>query len=190
MAVVESNMLPLGSQASDFSLPDTNNKICSLKDFSSSPLLLIMFISNHCPYVKHIKTKLAKFGKEYEKKGVAFIAINANDVERHPEDNPENMRLEKEKYAYPFPYLFDESQEVAKSYQAACTPDFFLFNQERRLIYRGQLDSSRPGNNTPVTGEDMRRALDLGLVGKQVPETEQKSSAGCNIKWKPGNEPS
>lgn len=190
MTVVNSNMLHLGTQAPDFSLPDTDNKTCSLGDFSSTPLLLVIFISNHCPYVKHIKTKLVELGKEYEKKEVAFVAINANDVKNYPDDSPENMRLDKEKYGYPFPYLFDESQMVAKSYKAACTPDFFLFDKERKLIYRGQFDDSRPGSNTVVTGEDMRKALNLGLKGERIPESEQKTSAGCNIKWKPGNEPS
>jgi len=188
MALTPSTMAPLGTEAPDFSLPDTDGKMVSLGDFEDADALLVVFMCNHCPYVKQIKEGLAEFAREYGEKGLAIVGINANDVERHPDDRPERMKEEKESFGYPFPYLFDESQEVAKAYGAACTPDFFLFDGDRKLVYRGQFDDSRPGNDRPVTGKDLRRAADAALAGAPVPE-EQTPSIGCNIKWKPGNAP-
>jgi len=181
-------LLPLGSKAPEFSLPDTDGKIVSLDDFADAPALLVIFMCNHCPYVKHIADKLAELVRRYQARGVAVVGINSNDIEHYPEDAPEKMREEVEQRGYTFAYLFDETQEVAKAYRAACTPDFFLFDGRRRLVYRGQLDDSRPGNNLPVTGEDLTAAIDAVLAGRPVPE-DQKPSLGCNIKWKPGNEP-
>lgn len=181
-------MLPLGAKAPDFALPDTEGRIVRLSDFDGAPALLVIFLCNHCPYVKHIADSLAKFAKEYQEKGVAIVAINSNDVEAYPDDSPEKMREEVKMRGYTFPYLYDETQEVAKAYRAACTPDFFLFDKDRRLVYRGQFDDSRPGNGIPVTGKDLRAALDAVLAGKPV-SPDQKPSLGCNIKWKPGNEP-
>jgi peroxiredoxin len=182
-------MLDLGTKAPDFQLPDTEGNSVSLSDFSGHKGLLVMFICNHCPYVKHVREELARLGREYQEKGVAVVAINSNDVANYPEDSPENMKDESERFGYTFPYLFDESQEVAKAYTAACTPDFFLFNSEGELAYRGQLDDSRPGNDVPVTGKDLRAAMDALLAGAP-PNPEQKPSMGCNIKWKAGNAPS
>jgi thiol-disulfide isomerase/thioredoxin len=150
--------------------------------------LLVIFLCNHCPYVKHVRHELAKLGREYQAKGVAVVGISANDIAFHPDDSPEKMRQEKAEIGYTFPYLYDETQEVAKAYQAACTPDFFVFDGDRRLVYRGQLDDSRPGNPIPVTGKDLRAALDAVLAGTPVSE-KQRASLGCNIKWKPGQEP-
>lgn len=181
-------MLPLGAKAPDFALPDTEGRIVRLSDFDGAPALLVIFLCNHCPYVKHIADTLAKFAKEYQEKGVAIVAINSNDVQSYPDDSPEKMREEVKLRGYTFPYLYDETQEVAKAYRAACTPDFFLFDKDRRLVYRGQFDDSRPGNGIPVTGKDLRAALDALLAGKPV-SPDQKPSLGCNIKWKPGNEP-
>lgn len=181
-------MLPLGIAAPDFSLPDTEGNIVSLADLEGAPALLVIFMCNHCPFVKHVLDNLVQFVKEYQAKGVAVVGINSNDVDRFPEDNPEMMAEVVEVSGFTFPYLYDETQEVAKAYHAACTPDFFLFDKDRTLVYRGQMDDSRPGNNVPVTGVDLRVALDAVLEGKQMPE-EQKPSIGCNIKWKPGNEP-
>ena len=181
-------MLPLGTEAPSFSLPDTDGEIVSLEDFEGAPGLLVMFLCNHCPFVKHLREGLAEFGREYLKRGLGIVAINSNDVERYPADSPEMMAREVAEAGYPFPYLFDETQEVAKAYRAACTPDFFLFDGDRRLVYRGQFDDSRPDNGVPVTGKDLKAAADAVLEGKPVPE-EQKPSLGCNIKWKPGNEP-
>jgi len=181
-------LLPLGSKAPEFSLPDTDGKIVSLDDFADAPALLVIFMCNHCPYVKHIADKLAELVRRYQARGVAVVGINSNDIEHFPEDAPERMHEEVERRGYTFPYLFDETQEVAKAYRAACTPDFFLFDGRRRLVYRGQLDGSRPGNNLPVTGKDLTAAIDAVLAGRPVPE-DQKPSLGCNIKWKPGNEP-
>ncbi|MHC4415801.1 MAG: thioredoxin family protein [Planctomycetota bacterium] len=183
-----STMIPLGTPAPAFSLPDTAGKTVALSDFRDAPALLVAFLCNHCPFVKHIAAGVAELAREYQVKGVAVVGINANDVERFPDDSPEEMAKEVKKRGYTFPYLFDASQEVAKAYRASCTPDFFLFDSGRRLVYRGQLDDSRPGNNVPVTGEDLRAALDAVLAGRPAPET-QKPSIGCNIKWKPGNEP-
>ncbi len=181
-------MLPLGTEAPHFSLPDTRGRTVSIHDYDEAPGLLVMFICNHCPFVKHLRGALADFGREYVERGLAVVAINSNDVERYPDDSPEQMAIEAKEAGYPFPYLFDESQEVAMSYQAACTPDFFLFDGDRRLAYRGQFDGSRPGNEVPVTGADLRAAADAVLEGREV-EGEQLPSVGCNIKWKPGNEP-
>ena len=181
-------MLPLGTIAPDFRLPDTDGHLVSPTDYKESPALLVIFMCNHCPFVKHILDDLVDLAAEYRAKGVAVVAINSNDVESFPEDHPEMMaQLVREK-EFTFPYLYDETQEVAKAYHAACTPDFFLFDGERKLVYRGQMDDSRPGNNIPVTGADLRAALDPVLEGKDVP-TEQRPSIGCNIKWKQGNEP-
>ena len=181
-------MLPLGTNAPDFRLPDTTGRIVTLADFANAPAWLVMFICNHCPYVKHIRAGLAQLGKDYQPRGAAIVAISANDAANYPEDNPASMAHEVKSAGYTFPYLYDESQAVAKAYRAACTPDFFLFDQARKLVYRGQFDASRPGNGLPVTGQDLRAALDAVLAGKPV-STTQSPSIGCNIKWKPGNEP-
>lgn len=183
MARTPSTMLELGTTAPDFDLPEPGRKNVSKADFSNKPLLVI-FLSNHCPFVKHLKEELAAIGLEYQDKGVAVVGINSNDVKSYPDDAPEKMKAE----GYAFPYLFDETQSVAKAYQAACTPDFFLFDREHRLVYRGQFDGSRPGNSIPVSGEDLRAALDSVLYDKPISE-DQKPSLGCNIKWKKGNEP-
>lgn len=183
MALTPSTMVELGTTAPDFSLPDTTGKTVSLSDFEGARALLVMFICNHCPYVKHIRSELAKLGTDYQPQGVAVVAINSNDVESYPADSPEKMVVEAREAGYTFPYLFDETQAVAKAYQAACTPDLYLFDAGRRLVYRGQLDGSRPGNGIPVTGEDLRAALDAVLAGKPVSD-EQRPSVGCNIKWR------
>lgn len=188
MALTPSTMLPLGTSAPDFQLPDTNGKIVSRADFKGAPALLVLFICNHCPYVKHIRAGLAAVGREYAARGVAMVAISANDVSTHPEDAPEKMKQEAKAAGYVFPYLYDETQAVAKAYQAACTPDIFLFDKDGRLVYRGQFDDSRPGNGRPVTGRDVRAALDAVLAGRPVPEP-QIPSVGCNIKWKAGSAP-
>lgn len=148
----------------------------------------MVFLSNHCPYVKHLQRGLVELAREYQPKGLAVVAVGSNDAERYPEDGPEGMRRVKEELGFPFPYLHDESQTVARSYRAACTPDFFLFDQDRVLAYRGQFDDSRPGNGRPVTGADLRAAIDAVLAG-ETPDPDQKPSVGCGIKWKPGNEP-
>ena len=160
----------------------------SLASFQDARALVVVFISNHCPYVKHVQHELARVAGDYKTKGVAFVAINSNNVEAYPDDRPERMKEEKARVGYPFPYLFDETQEVARAYRAACTPDFFVFDGDRLLVYRGQLDDSRPKNGKPVTGRDLRAALDTILAGQPVP-AEQIPSVGCNIKWKRGNEP-
>ncbi|MCL4853589.1 MAG: thioredoxin family protein, partial [Bryobacteraceae bacterium] len=183
-----STMLPLGTAAPDFSLPDTAGRTVSLADFKDSPALLVIFMCNHCPYVQHVADGLAKLAKDYQQRGVAVVGINSNDTATHPEDSPAKMADEVRQRGYTFPYLFDETQQVAKAYRAACTPDFFLFDSQRKLVYRGQMDDSRPQSGVPVTGQDLRRALDAVLAGAPVPEP-QKPSLGCNIKWKPGNEP-
>ncbi len=188
MVKTASTMLPLGAEAPEFSLPDIDGSTVSLADYRDAPALLVMFICNHCPFVKHIATQLAQLGRDYAEQGAAIVAINSNDVENHTDDSPEKMQEEAAKQGYTFPYLYDASQEVAKAYRAACTPDFFLFDKDRRLVYRGQLDSSRPSSGTPVTGEDLRAALDAVLAGQPVPP-DQRPSIGCNIKWKAGNEP-
>jgi peroxiredoxin len=188
MVAVNSTMLPLGTQAPEFRLPDPSGKQVSLAEFSGAPALLVMFICNHCPYVKHIQAGLARLARDYLPRGVAIVGINANDVTNYPADSPALMAREAKSAGYLFPYLHDESQAVAQAYRAACTPDFFLFDQHQRLVYRGQFDDSRPGNNLPVTGQDLRAALEAVLAGKPV-SPHQKPSIGCNIKWKPGHEP-
>ena len=189
MARTPSTMLALGTEAPDFSLPEpATGRTVSLASYTEAPAVLVMFLSNHCPFVKHIADELAAFAREYGEKGVAIVGINANDVEKYPADAPEKMAEEVELRGYDFPYLFDESQEVARAYEAACTPDFFLFDADRKLVYRGQFDGSRPSLDTPVTGGDLRAACDAALRG-QLPVGEQIPSIGCNIKWKPGNEP-
>jgi peroxiredoxin len=181
-------MLPLGTKAPGFRLPDPFGRVWSLVEFESAPALLVGFICNHCPFVKHIRGGFAQLAKEYQDRGVAVVGISSNDFVAYPDDSPEAMAREVRAAGYTFPYLVDETQQVAKDYGAACTPDFFLFDGGQRLVYRGQMDGSRPGNDTPVTGEDLRRALDAVLAGRPVP-TEQRPSLGCNIKWKAGNEP-
>jgi peroxiredoxin len=181
-------MLDLGTKAPDFNLPDTQGKNISISDFDGAPALLVIFMCNHCPFVKHVRAGLADLAKDYQAKEVAVVGINSNDVANFPEDSPEKMAEEVKEHGYTFPYLFDETQEVAKAYKAACTPDFYVFDEDRKLVYRGQMDDSRPSNDVPVTGKDLRAALDAVLAGKPVPE-EQKPSIGCNIKWNPGNEP-
>jgi len=188
MVETPSTMLPLGTPAPDFRLPDTTGKRVSLDDFGGAPALLVAFLCNHCPFVKHIRSGLAQFAREAQAKGIAVVGINANDAEAYPEDSPEKMAQEVALAGYTFPYLYDETQEVAKAYRAACTPDFFLFDNARTLAYRGQMDGSRPGNDAPVTAEDLRAAVDAVLSGRPAP-AEQRPSVGCNIKWKPGNEP-
>jgi len=188
MVETSSTMLPLGSQAPDFSLPDPDGNYVSLEDFEDNRALLVVFMCNHCPYVKHVREELVKLAREYQRKGVAVVGINANDIDEYPEDRPEKMKEYAEEYDYPFPYLYDGTQEVAKAYHAACTPDFFVFDSDQKLFYRGQMDDSRPGNDKPVTGEDLREAFDAVLEGREPPD-EQKPSMGCNIKWRPGNEP-
>jgi peroxiredoxin len=181
-------MLPLGTRAPDFRLPDTSGKVVSLSDFSAASALLVVFMCNHCPYVIHLRPALAQLGRDYLPRGVAMVGINANDVDHYPADSPARMAEEARSAGYTFPYLYDATQAVAKAYRAACTPDFFLFDREQRLVYRGQFDDSRPGNSIPVTGRDLRAALDAVLAGRPA-GSAQKPSIGCNIKWKPGNEP-
>lgn len=181
-------MLPLGTTAPDFRLPDTNGKTRALADFQDQPALLVIFMCNHCPYVKHIRAGLAQLAREYLPRVAAIVGINANDVANYPDDSPARMAQEVKSAGYIFPYLYDESQAVAKAYRAACTPDLYLFDKNRKLVYRGQFDDSRPGNGIPVTGKDLRAALEAVLAGKPVP-ANQKASIGCNIKWKAGNEP-
>ena len=186
MAATESQMLELGTEAPGFALPDPDNTVHSLAD--SAGAYLVMFICNHCPLVKHVAGELAQIGLDYGDRGVAIYAINSNDVSTHPADSPERMREEASGRGYTFPYLFDEEQSVAKAYRAACTPDFFVFDSDKKLVYRGQLDDSRPGNGKPVDGRDVRAALDAMLAGEPV-NPDQAPSLGCNIKWTPGNEP-
>lgn len=181
---VESMMLELGTKAPDFSLPDTvTGKTLSLSEIKSNIATVIMFICNHCPYVKHVEHELANIAKEYMAKGVSIAAISSNDITAYPEDSPEKMKQTALQLGYPFPYLYDESQEAAKSYKAACTPDFYVFDKDLLLVYRGQMDDSRPGNNKPVTGSDLRLALDATLSGRPVSD-RQIPSIGCSIKWK------
>jgi len=188
MALTPSTMLPLGTAAPDFRLPDTNGKTIALADFKGQPALLVIFMCNHCPYVKHIRAGLAQLARDYLPRGAAIAGINSNDVANYPDDNPARMKEEAKSAGYLFPYLFDETQAVARAYRAACTPDLYLFDKNQKLVYRGQLDDSRPGNGIPVTGKDLRAALDAVLAGKPV-APDQKASIGCNIKWKSGNEP-
>ena len=189
MVLTASTMLGLGTEAPDFQLPDvTTGDTVTLDSFSGNKALLVMFICKHCPYVVHVQEELARLGNEYQTRDVGVVAIGANDVDAYPGDAPGELKRMAQEHEFQFPYCFDESQEIAKAYTAACTPDFFLFDQDRRLAYRGQLDDSRPGTDTPVTGEDLRGALDTVLAG-DTPDPEQRPSLGCNIKWKPGNEP-
>jgi peroxiredoxin len=188
MSLTPSTMLPLGTTAPGFKLTDTDGKTVSLADFKDKSALLVLFICNHCPYVKHIRAGLAQFARDYLSRGVAIVGINSNDVANYSEDSPAKMREEAKSAGYLFPYLYDESQAVAKAYRAACTPDIYLFDKGRKLVYRGQFDDSRPGNGIQVTGKDLRAALDAVLAGKPI-SPNQKASVGCNIKWKAGNEP-
>jgi thiol-disulfide isomerase/thioredoxin len=186
MAAVESQMLELGTRAPSFALPDADGIIYSMSDGAAA--YLVMFICNHCPFVKHVADELARIGRDYGYRGVSVFAINSNDVDNYPADAPDKMKQETRLRGYCFPYLLDRDQDIAKAYRAACTPDFFLFDGEQKLVYRGQLDDSRPSNSVPVDGRDLRAALDALLSGEPV-STAQKPSIGCNIKWKPGNEP-
>jgi len=188
MVRTPSTMLPLGTGAPDFALPNVDGRTVTLADAAGPRGTLVMFICNHCPFVKHVADQLAALGRDCLPRGIGVVAISSNDVSSHPADSPEQMVHEAEERGYVFPYLYDETQEVAHAYHAACTPDFFLFDGDRKLAYRGQLDASRPGNDVPVTGADLRAAIDALLSGHPVP-TEQRPSLGCNIKWKPGNEP-
>ena len=185
MAYTESNMLPLGTQAPDFELPDTvSGQIRRLEELASDKATVVMFLCNHCPYVLYVNPEIVKVAEEYGARGVAFIGISSNDATAYPEDGPEQMRRHAKEVGYPFPYLYDETQEVARTYDAACTPDFYVFDGDRRLVYRGQLDDSRPKRNpVPATGADLRAALDAVLEGRPVSE-QQRPSGGCNIKWK------
>jgi peroxiredoxin len=185
---VPSTMLDLGTRAPHFALPDTDGHQVDLNDFADAPALLVMFLCNHCPFVKHVRSELAQIGRDYQPRGAAIVAISSNDVAAYPADSPDKMREEKREAGYTFPYLYDEDQEAAKAYHAACTPDFFLFDAKRSLVYRGQLDDSRPSNGKPVTGRDLRAALEAVLAGQPV-DAAQVPSIGCSIKWKPGNKP-
>jgi thiol-disulfide isomerase/thioredoxin len=185
MPAIESVMLDLGTPAPAFALPDAvSGKTIRLETFSGSRGLLIMFICPHCPFIKHVQSELAAIGKDYAGSDLGIVAISSNDVAQFPEDGPDGLRQQARDLGFEFPYCYDETQDVARAYQAACTPDFFLFNAERKLVYRGQLDGSRPGNSVPLNGSDLRAAIDAVLAGKQV-SGEQRPSIGCNIKWKP-----
>jgi peroxiredoxin len=188
MVAVNSTMLPLGTKAPDFRLPDPSGKQISLSDFASAPALVVVFMCNHCPYVKHIRSGLAQLARDYLPRGVAIVGINSNDVANYPGDSPARMAEEAKSAGYLFPYLYDETQAVAKAYRAACTPDIYLFDQDQRLVYRGQFDDSRPGNGISMTGKDLRNAIEAILGGKPL-ASNQKPSIGCNIKWKAGSEP-
>jgi len=182
MAATESTMLPLGTQAPDFRLPDFNGALVALDDFAAAPGLVVAFICNHCPFVKHIRSEFARFAREYQPRGVSVVAINSNDFKAYPDDAPHAMAEEARTIGYTFPYLVDETQAVAKAYQAACTPDLYLFDRQRRLVYRGQFDASRPGRGA-ATGADLRAAADALLANRPIP-ADQKPSIGCNIKWR------
>lgn len=188
MVKTPSTMLPLGTPAPDFTLPNVDGSTVSLSDFAGAKGLLVVFMCNHCPFVIHIADELAKFAEDYMARGLAVVGISSNDVNTHPQDSPDKMKQEAAARGYKFPYLYDESQDVAVSYKAACTPDFFLFDADQKLVYRGQFDSSRPESGIPVTGEDLRAAADAVLVGEK-PSDDQRPSIGCNIKWTPGGEP-
>jgi peroxiredoxin len=188
MALTPSTMLALGTQAPQFRLPDTSGKIVSPTDFKDAPALVVVFMCNHCPFVKHIRSGLAQLARDYMSRRVAMAGINSNDALNYTEDSPAKMAVEVKSAGYIFLYLYDETQSVAKAYRAACTPDIFLFDKDQRLVYRGQFDDSRPGNGVPVTGKDLRAALDAVLAGKPI-SPDQKPSIGCNIKWKSGNAP-
>ena len=184
MSLTQSNMLPLGTVAPGFSLPDTvSGKTISLADVATDKGTVIMFICNHCPYVVHVNEEVVRLAKEYMAKGIGFVAISSNDVANYPADAPDKMKAHAEKTGYPFPYLYDETQEVARAYDAACTPDFYVFDGDTKLVYRGRLDDSRPNSGKPLTGKDLRAALDAVLAGEEVSPV-QYPSAGCNIKWK------
>lgn len=184
MALTPSNMMALGTTAPDFQLPDTvSGRVLSLDDLKSDKATVIMFICNHCPYVKFVNEGIVSLANDYQSKGVAFIAISSNDVENYPEDAPDKMTITANQLGYSFPYLYDESQDVARSYDAACTPDFYVFDGDLKCVYRGQMDGARPSNGQPVTGSDIRKALDSVLAGMAV-EGDQRPSIGCNIKWK------
>lgn len=189
MALTPSTMLSLGTAAPDFALPDViSGQTISLATFAKKKALLVMFICRHCPYVQHVKKELARIGKDYASREIGIVAISSNDAENYPDDRPEQLKAMAEELGFNFPFCYDESQDAAKAYSAACTPDFFLFNRERRLVYRGQLDESRPGNGKPVTGQDLRAAIEQVLTNRPV-SGNQKPSVGCNIKWKRGKEP-
>lgn len=186
---VTSTMLPLGTEAPEFNLVDTvSGDKFSLGDYAEKKALLVMFISNHCPYVKHVRGELARLGADYHDSDLGIVAICSNDVDNYPDDSPEAMKAEAETHGYPFPYLFDEDQSVAAAYRAMCTPDFFLFDGDRNLVYRGRLDESRPDSGIPVSGRELRAAIEAVLADGEVP-TDQHPSMGCSIKWKPGNAP-
>jgi peroxiredoxin len=189
MVKTASTMLPLGTTAPEFQLPDVvSTQTISLATFADRQALLLIFLCQHCPFVKHVQQELARIGQDYSQQSLGIVAISANDIANYPDDAPEKLKQMAEDLNFNFPVCYDESQEVSKAYTAACTPDFFLFDAERKLAYRGQLDNSRPGNNIPVTGKDLRRAIDA-ILQAQTLDFEQKPSIGCNIKWKPGNEP-
>ncbi len=188
MVRTPSTMLPLGTAAPDFDLVNVDGRVVNFAAAAGPKGTVVMFICNHCPFVKHVANELASLGREFMPRGIGFVAISSNDVSSHPADSPEQMVREAEDRGYPFPYLYDDTQEVAKAYHAACTPDFFLFDAGGRLVYRGQLDSSRPGSDVPVTGRDLRAAME-GLLAGQPPQSAQIPSLGCNIKWKAGNHP-
>lgn len=189
MVLTPSTMLQLKTKAPDFRLPDAiSGEIISLNSFADKKALLFMFICCHCPFVKHIEQVIARIGQDYQNSSLGIIAISANDISSYPDDSPDNIKLMAQRLKFNFPFCYDETQEVTKSYTAACTPDFFLFNNNRELVYRGQLDDSRPGNQIPVTGQDLRQAIDY-LLADQLIDFPQKPSIGCNIKWKSGNEP-
>jgi peroxiredoxin len=188
MADTPSSMLPLGTKAPDFSLVNVDGRTVSLKDFDGAPALLVIFMCNHCPFVLHLADALAQFAAEYQAKGAAIVGISSNDVAKYPADSPEQMVREAEERGYTFPYLYDETQDVAKAYRAACTPDFYLFDRDQKLVYRGQFDSTRPRSGETPTGADMRAAMDAVLTGKK-PSDKQSPSIGCNIKWIAGREP-
>ncbi len=188
MARTPSTMLDLGTEAPAFTLPDFDGNLHSLGDFGAAPALLVAFICSHCPFVRHIREEFARMVREYQPRGLAVVAINSNDLDAYPQDGPDGMRDEARTVGYSFPYLVDTTQAVAQAYRAACTPDFFLFDAVRRLAYRGRFDASRPATDVPVTGVDLRAAIDEVLAGRP-PRIEQRPSLGCNIKWRPGNEP-
>lgn len=190
MAMTPSTMAELGTPAPHFNLPDADGTVISMSDFADKKALVVMFICNHCPFVKHIADRMAEFGRNAQEMGAAVVAIQPNDILNYPDDAPGKMKQEIGLRGYTFPYLHDEEQDVAHAYRAACTPDFFVYDEQRLLRYRGQFDGSRPGNDVPVTGEDLMHALEKVLAGEEIPAGEQQPSIGCNIKWKPGNEPS
>lgn len=181
-------MLELGTPIPAFRLPGLDGAMVSSNQFDGTPAILVVFICPHCPFVQHIRTELGRFSREYQARGLAMIGINSNDIVKYPQDGIDGMKEEARNQGYAFHYLLDETQDVAKAYRAACTPDFFLFDRDRKLVYRGQFDSSRPGNGIPVTGSDLRAAVDAVLAGR-APASDQKASIGCNIKWKAGNQP-